>query len=99
MPRRPSLAFDLAHHSTCCHVPEPAARDATVHHASSCRVTKYELARFAQLRAAHGPTVPDGAASADPQLASPLYDLNTATQPIWAGPLPGGEDPVASHRP
>ncbi len=52
----------------------------------------YELARFAQLRAVHGPTVPDGAATAGPQLARLLHDLNTAQQPTWAWPLPGGDD-------
>ncbi|MFD5325174.1 hypothetical protein [Streptomyces sp. NPDC127092] len=51
-----------------------------------------ELARFAQLRALHGPTVPDGAATAGPQLVRLLHDLNTVTQPTWAWPLPGGED-------
>lgn len=51
-----------------------------------------ELARFAELRAVHGPTVPDGAATAGPQLVRLLHDLNTAKQPTWAWPLPGGED-------
>ncbi|MEU7580141.1 hypothetical protein AB0B50_21390 [Streptomyces sp. NPDC041068] len=51
-----------------------------------------ELARFAELRAVHGPTVPDGAATAGPQLVRLLHDLNTAEQPTWAWPLPGGED-------
>jgi hypothetical protein len=50
-----------------------------------------ELARFAELRAVHGPTVPDGAATAGPQLVRVLHDLNTAQQPTWAWPLPGGE--------
>ncbi len=51
-----------------------------------------ELARFAELRTAHGPTVPDGTATAGPRLARLLNDLNTAQQPTWAWPLPGGED-------
>ncbi|MCZ0983508.1 hypothetical protein O1L60_42645 [Streptomyces diastatochromogenes] len=51
-----------------------------------------ELARFAGLRAVHGPTVPDGAGTAGPQLVRLLHDLNTAEQPTWAWPLPGGED-------
>ncbi|WP_327288333.1 hypothetical protein [Streptomyces sp. NBC_01198] len=50
-----------------------------------------ELARFAGLRTVHGPTVPDGAATAGPQLARLLHGLNTAEQPTWAWPLPGGE--------
>ncbi len=50
-----------------------------------------ELARLARLRAVHGPTVPDGAAIAGPQLARSLHDLETAQQPTWAWPLPGGE--------
>ncbi|MFF4138657.1 hypothetical protein ACFY1B_46160 [Streptomyces mirabilis] len=50
-----------------------------------------ELARFAELRAVHGPAVPDGAATAGPQLVRLLHDLNTAEQPTWAWPLPGGE--------
>ncbi|MFD9590735.1 hypothetical protein ACFWBM_39305 [Streptomyces sp. NPDC059980] len=50
-----------------------------------------ELARFAELRAIHGRAVPDGAATAGPQLARSLDDLNTAPQPTWAWPLPGGE--------
>ncbi len=50
-----------------------------------------ELARFAELRAVHGPTVPDGAATAGPRLARLLHDLDTAQQPTWAWPLPGGE--------
>ncbi|MFD7772040.1 hypothetical protein [Streptomyces sp. NPDC059787] len=49
-----------------------------------------ELERFAELRAIHGPTVPDG--TAGPRLARLLRDLNTAEQPTWAWPLPGGED-------
>ncbi|WP_250294439.1 hypothetical protein [Streptomyces atroolivaceus] len=51
-----------------------------------------ELARFAALRALHGPTVPDGAASAGPQFVRLLNDLNTSQQPTWAWPLPGGQD-------
>jgi hypothetical protein len=51
-----------------------------------------ELARFAQLRAAHGPIVPDGTATAGPQLVRLLHDLDVAEQPTWAWPLPGGED-------
>ncbi|WP_055601956.1 hypothetical protein [Streptomyces aureus] len=50
-----------------------------------------ELARFAELRAVHGPTVPDGAATAGAQLARLLQELNTGRQPTWAWPLPGGE--------
>jgi hypothetical protein len=59
-----------------------------------------ELAPFAELRAIHnwvvmptclGPTVPDGAATAGPQLVHRLQDLTTAEQPTWAWPLPGGE--------
>ncbi|WP_318206289.1 hypothetical protein [Streptomyces sp. SJL17-1] len=50
-----------------------------------------ELARFAELRAVHGSTVPDGAATAGPQLARLLQDLNTKEQLTWAWPLPGGE--------
>ncbi|MFI8232484.1 hypothetical protein ACIGDI_26960 [Streptomyces sp. NPDC085900] len=56
------------------------------------RLYERELARFAALRAAHGPAVPDGAATAGPQLVRLLHDLNTAQQPTWAWPLPGGED-------
>ncbi|WP_330461644.1 hypothetical protein OIB37_35155 [Streptomyces sp. NBC_00820] len=50
-----------------------------------------ELARFAELRAVHGSTVPDGAATAGPQLVRLFHDLNVAEQPTWAWPLPGGE--------
>ncbi|MFJ2956599.1 hypothetical protein [Streptomyces sp. NPDC087270] len=50
-----------------------------------------ELARFAELRAVHGPAVPDGAATAGPRLARHLHELHTAHQPTWAWPLPGGE--------
>ncbi|MGW2557468.1 hypothetical protein [Streptomyces sp. NPDC001635] len=50
-----------------------------------------ELARFAELRAVHGPAVPDGAATAGPQLVRLLHDLDSAEQPTWAWPLPGGE--------
>ncbi|MEV6782998.1 hypothetical protein [Streptomyces sp. NPDC051098] len=53
---------------------------------------EYELARFSELRAVHGPTVPDGAAIAGPQLVRLLRDLNMSVQPTWAWPLPGGED-------
>jgi hypothetical protein len=56
------------------------------------RFYEYELARFAELRAVHGPTVPDGAATAGPQLVRLLDDLNTSEQPTWAWPLPGGRD-------
>jgi hypothetical protein len=52
---------------------------------------EYELARFAELRAIHGPTVPDGAATAAPQLVHRLQDLTTTEQPTSAWPLPGGE--------
>ncbi|GAA3399239.1 hypothetical protein GCM10017752_67070 [Streptomyces roseoviridis] len=55
-----------------------------------------ELTRFAELRAVRGPTVPDGAATAGPQLVRLLHDLNTTQQPTWAWPLPGGE--VRWHR-
>jgi hypothetical protein len=51
-----------------------------------------ELARFAELRTIHGPAVPDGAATAGPQLVRLLHDLKTAEQPTWAWPLPGGEE-------
>ncbi|WP_406859169.1 hypothetical protein ABZO31_02395 [Streptomyces sp. HUAS MG47] len=51
-----------------------------------------ELARLAELRAVHGPTVPDGAATAGPQLVRLLHDLDAAEQPTWAWPLPGGEE-------
>ncbi|MFI6942713.1 hypothetical protein ACIBI4_25860 [Streptomyces sp. NPDC050418] len=51
-----------------------------------------ELERFAELRAVHGPSVPDGAATAGPQLARRLHDLRTALRPTWAWPLPGGEE-------
>ncbi|MFH9727228.1 hypothetical protein ACH4M4_30305 [Streptomyces sp. NPDC017254] len=50
-----------------------------------------EPARFAALRAVHGPTVPDGAATAGPRLARLFHDLDTAEQRTWAWPLPGGE--------
>ncbi|MEU5536968.1 hypothetical protein [Streptomyces sp. NPDC020362] len=55
-----------------------------------------ELARFAELRAVHGASVPDGAAGAGPSLARRLEALHTAQQPTWAWPLPGGE--VQWHR-
>ncbi|MFF9623661.1 hypothetical protein [Streptomyces griseosporeus] len=51
-----------------------------------------ELTRFAGLRAAHGPAVPDGAAVAGPQFARRLHHLHTAQRPTWAWPLPGGEE-------
>ncbi|MEU2075140.1 hypothetical protein [Streptomyces sp. NPDC013489] len=50
-----------------------------------------ELARCAELRAVHGPTVPDGAATAGPLLARRLHDLGTSGRPTWCLPLPGGE--------
>ncbi|MFE1443493.1 hypothetical protein [Streptomyces sp. NPDC058739] len=50
-----------------------------------------ELARFAELRAVHGPTVPDGTAIAGPQLARVLQSLTTTERPTWSWPLPGGE--------
>ncbi|MFJ4749190.1 hypothetical protein [Streptomyces albogriseolus] len=55
-------------------------------------VTFYEgeLARFTRLRAVHGPTVPDGAALAGPQLVRLFDDLSTVRLPTWAWPLPGG---------
>ncbi|WP_189710003.1 hypothetical protein [Streptomyces anandii] len=53
---------------------------------------EHELARFAELRAVHGPTVPDGTATAGPQLVRLLHDLDTAAQPTWAWPLPGGQE-------
>jgi hypothetical protein len=40
---------------------------------------EYELARFAELRAVHGPTVPDGAASAGPQLVRTLRPPGSST--------------------
>ncbi|GAA3101928.1 hypothetical protein GCM10010449_26310 [Streptomyces rectiviolaceus] len=49
-----------------------------------------ELARFTELRAAQGPTVPDGAEFAGPALARRLDELRTAHRPTWAWPLPGG---------
>ncbi|MFE9880916.1 hypothetical protein [Streptomyces sp. NPDC005784] len=52
---------------------------------------EYELARFAELRALHGHTVPDGAATTGPRFARVLRDLHTAKQPNWAWPLPGGK--------
>ncbi|WMX43621.1 hypothetical protein [Streptomyces roseicoloratus] len=57
-------------------------------------VTLYEgeLARFAELRAVHGPTVPDGAATAGPRLVRRLHDLDTVPRSTWSWPLPGGED-------
>ncbi|MFI1369265.1 hypothetical protein [Streptomyces griseochromogenes] len=55
-----------------------------------------ELARFAELRAAHGSSVPDGAAVAGPALARRIHELHTGQQPTWAWPLPGGE--VQWHR-
>ncbi|WP_424921131.1 hypothetical protein [Streptomyces sp. wa1] len=55
------------------------------------RFYECELARFAELRAVHGPTVPDGAATAGPQLVRLLHDLDTGQRPTWAWPLPGGE--------
>ncbi|MER6471218.1 hypothetical protein [Streptomyces collinus] len=51
-----------------------------------------ELARFAGLRAVHGHTVPDGAATAGPRLARRLRDLDAAVRPTWAWPLPCGEE-------
>ncbi|MFF9286700.1 hypothetical protein [Streptomyces griseosporeus] len=51
-----------------------------------------ELARFAGLRAVRGPTVPDGAAVAGPELARRLHQLHTAQRPTWAWPLPGGQE-------
>ncbi|WP_432187205.1 hypothetical protein [Streptomyces sp. Tue6028] len=50
-----------------------------------------ELARFAELRAVHGPAVPDGAAIAGPQLVRRLHELDAAAQLTWAWPLPGGQ--------
>lgn len=35
---------------------------------------EHELERFAELRAVHGPTVPDGAATAGPELVRLLHD-------------------------
>ncbi|CAM5599596.1 hypothetical protein GCM10010329_49950 [Streptomyces spiroverticillatus] len=49
-----------------------------------------ELARYAALRAVHGPTVPDGTGVAGPQLARLLSDLEARQQLTWARPLPGG---------
>ncbi|MGW4271295.1 hypothetical protein ACWEGQ_02780 [Streptomyces seoulensis] len=53
---------------------------------------EYELARLAELRVVHGPTAPDGAATAGLQLVRLLHDLNTEEQPTWAWPLPGGKN-------
>ncbi|MGY6023535.1 hypothetical protein [Streptomyces spinosirectus] len=55
------------------------------------RVYETELARFAELRTAHGGHVPDGAAFAGPPLARRLKELDTGQRPTWAWPLPGGE--------
>ncbi|MFD5875873.1 hypothetical protein [Streptomyces sp. NPDC060322] len=66
--------------------------DLTVRTEEAVGFYAYELARFAELRAVHGPTVPDGAATAGPQLARLLHGLHTAKQPTWAWPLPGGEE-------
>lgn len=55
------------------------------------RAPTSELARFAELRAVHGPTVPDGAATAGPELARRLHDLSTRARPTWCLPLTGGE--------
>ncbi|MEU8880003.1 hypothetical protein [Streptomyces hydrogenans] len=52
---------------------------------------EHELARFAGLRALHGPTVPDGTAEAGPELSRRLRDLHTGQQPTWCWPLTGGE--------
>ncbi|MDQ0791485.1 hypothetical protein [Streptomyces sp. B3I8] len=55
---------------------------------------KSELARSAEPRAAHGPAVPDGAATAGPRLVRLLHHVTTAHQPTWgpAQPLSGGEE-------
>ncbi|MEV0524165.1 hypothetical protein AB0I66_12155 [Streptomyces sp. NPDC050439] len=49
-----------------------------------------ELERFTALRAAQGPSVPDGAEFAGPALVRRLDELRTAHRPTWAWPLPGG---------
>ncbi|MFF5535313.1 hypothetical protein ACFY71_22975 [Streptomyces cinerochromogenes] len=59
--------------------------------ARAVHVYEAELARHAELRAAHGTAVPDGAALAGPVLARRLHELRTAKRPTWAWPLPGGE--------
>ncbi|MFB8119619.1 hypothetical protein ACFC51_27625 [Streptomyces sp. NPDC055962] len=41
-------------------------------------------------RSSH-PVPPDGAAAAGPRLVRLLHRLDTAKQPTWAWPLPGGE--------
>jgi hypothetical protein len=50
-----------------------------------------EVARFTELRAIHGPGIPDGAGAAGPVLARRLDELRTGHRPTWAWPLPGGE--------
>ncbi|WP_435603649.1 hypothetical protein [Streptomyces sp. bgisy130] len=49
-----------------------------------------ELTRFAELRALHGPGVPDGAGLAGPALTRRLDAARTSHRPTWAWPLPGG---------
>lgn len=53
---------------------------------------KSELARSAEPRAAHGPAVPDGAATAGPRLVRLLHHVTTAHQRPGARPLSGGEE-------
>lgn len=55
---------------------------------------EYELARFAELRAVHGPTVPDGAATARPPASRPEHS-GTADLGLAAA---RGRGPVASYR-
>ncbi|MGW2200790.1 hypothetical protein [Streptomyces sp. NPDC001774] len=68
----------------------PEDREGRIDEAVGCYAD--ELARFAGLRTVHGPTVPDGAATAGPELVRRLHALDTATQPTWAWPLPGGQE-------
>ncbi|MFG2094050.1 hypothetical protein [Streptomyces sp. NPDC048612] len=70
-------------------VPEDEAHTAT-HHAVSAYET--ELTRFAELRALHGPGVPDGAEFAGPILSRRLHEARTGHRPTWAWPLPGGTE-------
>ncbi|WP_327351755.1 hypothetical protein [Streptomyces sp. NBC_01304] len=62
-----------------------------------------ELARWAELRATHGPRIPDGTEQAGHALARRLTELHTGHRPTWAWPLPGGsaawERIAAEHAP
>ncbi|MFI8003576.1 hypothetical protein [Streptomyces sp. NPDC086010] len=53
---------------------------------------EHELDRHAELRGVHGSTVPDGAATAGPQLGRLLRELDTAARPTWAWPMAGGDE-------